>query len=361
MKKDQIEPGRLNGAAALLDDIIEKAVSIRASDIHLEPQEHNLKIRYRVDGILLNGITVHRCMIQPLITRLKVIVNLDIGESRLPQDGKTHLKILEHELDLRVSTLPTIFGEKAVIRILMKDQVMLSLDELGMEKEISGNFKNVILKSSGLILVTGPTGSGKTTTLYAALNRINSSEKNIVTIEDPVEYQIQNINQTQVNYKSGYSFERGLRSILRQDPDVIMIGEIRDRETARIALQASMTGHLVFSTLHTNSSVSAIDRLLDMGIEPYLIASSLMCVLAQRLLRKTCIKCKECSYSGYRGRVGVYELLLMNDNLKSLILRNANRDEIERTANAKGLLQAGLDLAASGVTTKEEVLRVICD
>lgn len=359
MKKKQPTEESRSGAAALIDDIIEKACQLRASDIHLEPTEHNLKVRYRVDGILQSGITVHRSMMPSAISRVKVMVNIDIGESRLPQDGKMNLNVDGSDIDLRVSTMPTVYGEKAVIRLLSRDNTSLSLESLGMDEAEYTKFLSSIKRPNGLILITGPTGGGKTTTLYAALNKLNSMEKNIVTIEDPVEYQLPNINQIQVNYKSGLTFAKGLRSILRQDPDIIMVGEIRDAETARIAVQAALTGHLVFSTLHTNSAAGAVERLIDMGIEPYLVSSSLICVVAQRLLRLSCPRCKECGFTGYKGRTGVYEILRIDEDVRSLILRNAGKKEIELKAGMRTIYEAGRDKVTQGLTTEEELRRVI--
>lgn len=349
------------GATALVNDLIEKAVELKASDMHLEPAEHNLKVRYRVDGLLQNGITIHKSMVPSLIARVKVMVSLDIGESRLPQDGKTHLNILDKDIDLRVSTIPTIFGEKVVLRLLDRGNLSISIEQLGMGSEDLAVFTKAISKPQGLILVTGPTGSGKTTTLYCALNKINSQEKNIITIEDPVEYQLQGINQIQVNYKTGLTFAKGLRSILRQDPDVIMVGEIRDSETAKIAIQAAMTGHLVFSTMHTNSSVAAVERLIDMGAEPYLVATSLTGVISQRLLRLSCPKCKECGFKGYRGRTGIYEIFCIDDEVREMIIKRADRKQIEKTAKIRSLLDVGLEKVNKGLTSKEELFRVVCE
>jgi len=325
-----------NGISALLDEILAKAIELQASDIHLEPREEFLRVRYRVDGLLQDGNPVHKSKQSALISRVKVLVNLDIAESRLPQDGRMDLKIGRHNLDLRISTLPTIHGEKVVIRLLDRKHAHLTLEELGMEKEDLEIYKTIISKKNGIILVTGPTGSGKTTTLYATLAQINSKEINIVTIEDPVEYQLPGINQIQINNKAGLTFARGLRSILRQDPDIIMLGEIRDLETAKIAVQAALTGHLVFSTLHTNDAPSAATRLLEMGIEKYLIEATIRGVVAQRLIRKS-------STHGYKGRSGIYEVM----------------PGISPSSGMKTLLEDGMSKVEQGITTREEVARVL--
>ncbi|MCX5749600.1 MAG: GspE/PulE family protein [Candidatus Saganbacteria bacterium] len=360
MKKEHPQQQNLNGATTLVNDLIEKAVGIGASDIHLEPTQHNLKVRFRVDGILQNAVTVHRSMISSVVSRVKIMVDLDIAETRLPQDGKTHLSMGGKEIDIRVSTIPVIFGEKTVLRLLDRNSILRTLDDLGMQEEDLHKYRKVINRPQGLVLVTGPTGSGKTTTLYASLNEINSPEKNIIAIEDPVEYQLPNINQTQVNYKTGYSFEKGLRSILRQDPDIVMVGEIRDEVTARIAVQAAMTGHLVFSTLHTNSAAGAIERLTDMGIENYLIASSLSCVIGQRLVRLSCPKCRECSFTGFKGRTGIYEIIFISDEIRNLISKKAERKSLEKAASLKNLFEAGIEKAKDGLTTEEEVQKSVC-
>ena len=350
------------GAVALITDVFEKAVKKRASDIHFEPQDNLLKIRYRIDGLLSEALTVHRSMVQSLIARIKVIVDLDIGENRLPQDGRSRLKIDGKDVDIRVSTLPTIFGEKAVVRLLDPQSTALSLEELGMDGDCLTRFLRLIKRPNGLILVTGPTGCGKTTTLYAALDKLNSCEKNITTIEDPVEYRLCGITQVHVNEKTGLTFSKGLRSILRQDPDIIMIGEIRDEETARIAVTASLTGHLVLATLHTRTACAAAQRLIDMGIEPYLAASALTAVLSQRLVRKKCPPCPGCSYSGYRGRTSIFELLEVDERTRGVILRSASPQEITTASGMRTMLENGLRKAAEGLTSKEEVLRVIeCD
>jgi len=321
---------------ALLDEIIAQAIYQNASDIHLEPHENYLKVRYRVDGLLQEGTSVPKIKQASLTSRLKVMVNLDIAESRQPQDGRTNLQINKTAFDVRVSTIPTIHGEKVVLRLLNRQHAALKIEELGMEKEDLIKYERMLKKRSGIILVTGPTGSGKTTTLYATLSYLNSKEINITTIEDPVEYQLTGINQIQINPKAGLTFARGLRSILRQDPDVIMVGEIRDLETAKIALQAALTGHLVFSTLHTNDAASTICRLIDIGIEKYLIESTIVGVIAQRLVRKK-------TSAGYKGRIGIYEVM----------------EGIQSNPEMSSLAQNGELKVKQGITTKEELARVL--
>jgi type II secretory ATPase GspE/PulE/Tfp pilus assembly ATPase PilB-like protein len=325
-----------NGISSLLDEIIQRAVELGASDIHLEPREEYLRVRYRVDGLLQDSAPVHKTKQAALLSRVKVLVNLDIAESRIPQDGRTNLKMKKEQLDLRISTIPTLHGEKAVIRLLNRSQAHLDLKDLGMEKEDFAVYLNIISKKTGLVLVTGPTGSGKTTTLYAALSRLNSREVNIITIEDPIEYQLPGINQIQVNIRAGLTFAGGLRSILRQDPDIIMVGEIRDLETARISIQAALTGHLVFSTLHTNDAPSAVTRLMEMGIEKYLVEATVLGVVAQRLVRKI-------GPNGYRGRTGIYEVM----------------PGVLPAKGRKTLLEDGLAKVKAGITLREEVARVV--
>ncbi|MBN1522509.1 MAG: Flp pilus assembly complex ATPase component TadA [Candidatus Aureabacteria bacterium] len=376
-----------------VNNMIEKAVRTKASDIHIEPGENSVRIRMRVDGILREVATPPRDYFAGIISRVKIMANMNIAEKRTPQDGRASVTVEGREIDLRISTIPTAFGENMVLRLLDKTQLILPLEKLGFTKTEEDFYKESIQKSNGLILVTGPTGSGKTTTLYSTLNRIKSIEKNIITIEDPIEYQLDIIRQMQVNPKVGITFSSGLRSILRQDPDIIMVGEIRDLETARIAIQASLTGHLVFSTLHTNDAAGAITRLIDMGIEPYLIASSLRSVLAQRLVRKLCPKCRQertltadeirllgaegslteesrvfvpqgcsdCSGTGYSGRIGIFELIVADSDIKSLILKQISSDVIKEASvrsGSKTLIQNGLDKIISGSTSVEEVLRV---
>ncbi|MCK5708144.1 MAG: Flp pilus assembly complex ATPase component TadA [Candidatus Aureabacteria bacterium] len=376
-----------------VNNIIEKAVKAKASDIHIEPGENIVRIRMRVDGILREAATPPRDYLAGIISRIKIMSNMNIAEKRIPQDGRCSVHSDGKEIDLRISTIPTAFGENMVLRLLDKSQLILPLEKLGFSQKEEEIYKEVINKSNGLVLVTGPTGSGKTTTLYSTLNRIKSIEKNIITIEDPIEYQIDIIRQMQVNSKVGISFSSGLRSILRQDPDIIMVGEIRDLETARISIQASLTGHLVFSTLHTNDASGAITRLIDMGIEPYLIASSLRAVLAQRLIRKICENCKKkrpitsdeirlmgakdiltekdsvfdpqgcstCGNTGYVGRIGLCEIIKIDKKLRSLILKSSSSDIIKESAEKDGmktLLMNGIDKIMNGTTSVEEVLRV---
>jgi type IV pilus assembly protein PilB len=322
--------------SSLLDEIMKKATELRASDIHLEPREDYLRVRYRVDGLLREEKPLHKSKQASLISRVKVLVNLDIAESRLPQDGRSNFKSGKEILDLRVSTIPTLHGEKVVLRLLDRGRAALGLADLGMAEKELETYQKMISKRCGLVLVTGPTGSGKTTTLYASLAALNSRETNIMTIEDPVEYQLPGINQIQVNNRSGLTFARGLRSILRQDPDIIMVGEIRDLETARTAIQAALTGHLVFSTLHTNDAASAATRLIDMGIDRYLVEASVIGVVAQRLVRKR-------SADGYQGRTGIYE-----------VMRGTSPAE-----DAVTLAQNGMLKVKQGITTKEEVARAV--
>ena len=375
----------------LVNMIIIQAVTEKASDIHIEPDEKVLRVRYRVDGILHEVPKPPKDLEAAIISRVKVLASMDIAERRKPQDGRIMMKMQGKDIDMRVSCFPTVYGENIVIRLLDKTSLLLGLSELGMRPEMHKAFDKIIRKPFGIMLVTGPTGSGKTTTLYAALNTINSEEKNIITIEDPVEYQISMIRQTQVNPKAELTFASGLRSILRQDPDVIMVGEIRDSETAEIATQAALTGHLVFSTLHTNDASGAITRLADMGIEPFLISDAVIGVLAQRLVRVICPKCKEklvptdatlkdlklkrsddlalyhgkgcakCKDTGYVGRVGIYELLIIDDELRKLIIAKAPADQIKAKAvelGMKTLYEDGIVKALEGITSVEEVLRV---
>jgi type IV pilus assembly protein PilB len=370
--------------------IITQAVHECASDIHIEPDMDVLRVRHRVDGILQEVTTAPKGLQGGVLSRVKIMADLDISERRVPQDGRIQMKVGERDIDLRVSTLPTIYGEKVVLRILDKRQGIVKLPDLGFAPETFEIVKRLVARPYGLFLVTGPTGSGKTTTLCAALNTINTMARNIVTIEDPVEYQLKIVNQVQVNAKAGVTFATGLRSILRQDPDVIMIGEIRDRETATIAIQAALTGHLVFSTLHTNDAPSAIARLIDIGVEPYLIASSLVGVVAQRLVRKICPTCRKpatvppdafkgivpetadgapakgagcsgCRHTGYSGRIGLFELLTVTDALRDLVINRAPASLLKNAALQGGyvpLRQAGMAKAACGITTLEEVYRV---
>jgi len=376
-----------------VNQILFQAIEKRATDIHLQSLENNLKVRYRIDGLLYDAFDFPRRFQAAIISRIKVISKLNIAERRLPQDGRTTIKFDGRELDIRISLMPTFFGENAVLRLLDKNTFLFGLEALGLSSENFRTFSHLIGSDHGIILLTGPTGSGKTTTLYAALDKINSPTKNIITLEDPVEYQLGGINQIQVNPKIGLSFANGLRSILRHDPDIMMVGEIRDLETAEMAIQASLTGHLVFSTLHTNDSASAITRLLDMGIEPYLISSSLLAVMAQRLVRVICKDCQEsylppgeglreiglkkadlgnrhllqgkgcktCLETGYRGRTGIFELLVVNDEIRRLIMEKKPAHLIKKSATASGmktLRDDGAKKILNGVTTVEEVLRV---
>lgn len=372
----------------LLNALLQQAAKERASDIHIEPYENELDVRIRVDGILHRALTPPKIIQEALISRIKVMASLDIAERRLPQDGRIRLLVGGRDIDIRVSIIPTSFGERAVLRLLYRSHGVVSLKEVGLAGTDGDRFEGFLQRTNGIILVTGPTGSGKTTTLYAALNRIHTEEKNIITVEDPVEYQLKGIGQIQVNPKIGLTFASGLRSILRQDPDVIMVGEIRDAETAEIAIQASLTGHLVLSTLHTNDAPSALTRLLDMGIEPFLVASSLIGVLAQRLVRVICPHCREeyhpterelkfitpdarilytgkgcdkCLGMGYIGRTAIFEILTVDEDIRHMITSHEDSQSIKKKAVSTGmktLRQDGIDKVLSGVTTLSEVLRV---
>jgi general secretion pathway protein E len=377
----------------LLNALLQQAVKERASDIHIEPYEKELDVRLRVDGILHRVLSPPKIIQDALISRVKIMANLDIAEKRLPQDGRIRLLIGGRDIDIRVSIIPTSFGERAVLRLLDRKQGLIGLWEVGLNKDNESRLEDLLKRTNGILLVTGPTGSGKTTTLYAALNRIHTEEKNIITVEDPVEYQLKGIGQIHVNPKIGLTFASGLRSILRQDPDVIMVGEIRDFETAEIAIQASLTGHLVLSTLHTNDAPSAITRLLDMGVEPFLVASSLMGILAQRLVRVICPYCKEsyepsdaersylpnsspiihhsllhkgkgcdrCKGKGYIGRTGIFELLIIDNEIRHMITGKIDSQSIKNVAISRGmktLMTDGIEKVLKGITTLEEVLRV---
>ena len=372
-----------------VNTLIDTALNRRASDIHIESQEEGQLIRFRVDGILQDYEIPPVTMQAAIISRTKLLAGLDIAERRIPQDGKISMRISGREVDLRVSTMPTIYGEGVVIRILEKGSIILDMSHLGMPPEVEKVFRRLITVANGIILVTGPTGSGKTTTLYCAMNQINSGSNKIITLEDPVEYQLHGINQIQVRPDIGLTFAKGLRSIVRQDPDVIMVGEIRDFDTAEIAVQSSLTGHLVFSTLHTNDAISAITRMVDIGVERFLIASSLRGIMAQRLVRSICPECREskglisehlgyvpdggdfemfigrgcknCSGTGYLGRVGIYELLPMSDKLSRGIARGVDQEDLEKIANTDGfktMFVDGLNKVKMGVTTLSEVVRV---
>jgi type IV pilus assembly protein PilB len=374
--------------------IIQQAIKDRASDIHIEPDRRGVRVRYRVDGVLHEVMQVPKYVHAPLISRIKIMGDMNIAERRLPQDGRIHVRNEGKDFDLRVSSLPTVFGEKVVMRILDQSSILIGLNKLGMFAEIQAELESVIVQPNGMILSTGPTGSGKTTTQYSVLNKINSVERNIITIEDPVEYQLRGLNQVHVNRKAGLTFANAMRFFVRQDPDIIMVGEIRDLETAETAIQAALTGHLVLSTLHTNDAPSAVTRLVDMGVEPFLIAASVIGVLAQRLARNICANCKEpykppadalrrvgfkmedmdsvvfyrgrgceqCRHSGYKGRLGIFELMLMNEEVEDLIVKRAPLSEVRNAALANGmktLKMDGFQKVVEGRTTVEEVMRVV--
>jgi len=362
----------------MLNALLTQAAKDGASDIHIEPYERSSAVRFRVDGTLREVVQPNKALHAALISRLKIMAELDIAEKRLPQDGRISLRIGGRAIDVRVSTLPGVHGERAVLRLLDKGEAKFSLQGLGMQGDTYTRFSGRIQQPHGIVLVTGPTGSGKTTTLYAALGQVDTSTTNVLTVEDPVEYELAGIGQTQVNAKIDLTFAKALRAILRQDPDVIMIGEIRDHETAQIAVQASLTGHLVLATLHTNDAPSAVTRLTDMGIEPFLLSSSLLGVLAQRLVRKLCNTCKRqgddgrwhpvgcdaCGHSGYKGRTGVYELMVVDDAVRALVHGRASESALIAAARAGGLRsmrEDGERLVATGVTSLEELLRVTRD
>jgi general secretion pathway protein E len=353
----------------LLNALLTQAAREGASDIHIEPYERHSSVRFRVDGTLREVVQPNRALHAALISRLKIMAELDISEKRLPQDGRISLRIGTRAVDVRVSTLPSAQGERAVLRLLDKSGARLNLEAVGMEGQTLQRFVQLIGQPHGIILVTGPTGSGKTTTLYAALSRLDAAHTNIMTVEDPIEYELAGIGQTQVNARIDLNFATALRAILRQDPDVIMIGEIRDFETAQIAIQASLTGHLVLATLHTNDAASAVTRLTDMGVEPFLLSSSLLGVLAQRLVRKWCLHCagkgcEHCGHTGYAGRTGVYELLVADDAIRDQIHRQSSEADIRAAAIAGGMRlmrDDGQRLVAAAITSPEEVLRVTRD
>jgi general secretion pathway protein E len=374
----------------LVNLLIARAAELRASDIHIEPFEDTLRVRYRIDGVLVNAEAPPKRLQAAVMSRIKLMARMNIAERRLPQDGRIRTEVAKGEIDIRVSTIPTIYGESVVMRLLDRSSVLPDLTELGFPAGMGARFDELIRKPHGIILVTGPTGSGKTTTLYASLRKINAVEKKIITIEDPVEYQLEGVTQIQVKPRIGLTFASGLRHIVRQDPDVILVGEIRDRETAEIAIHAALTGHLVLSTLHTNDAAGALTRLLDMGIESYLVSSTLLAVLAQRLVRRVCDDCKTpyapapevlrdlpaetrnlrlmrgagcptCNGSGYLGRLGIFELLLMEEGLQRLILSRGDAGSLRAEATRLGmttLWQDGCSKVAEGITTPEEVLRV---
>ena len=353
----------------MLNALLTQAARDGASDIHIEPYERHSSVRFRVDGTLREVVQPNRALHAALISRLKIMAELDIAEKRLPQDGRISLRIGTRAVDVRVSTLPNAHGERAVLRLLDKSGGKLTLAAVGMQGDTLTRFEGLIAQPHGIILVTGPTGSGKTTNLYAALGKLDASSANIMTVEDPIEYELPGVGQTQVNPKIDLDFAKALRAILRQDPDIIMIGEIRDFETAQIAIQASLTGHLVLATLHTNDAASAVTRLTDMGVEPFLLSSSLLGVLAQRLVRKLCLHCKgagcaECSHTGYSGRTGVFELLVTNEAIRALIHRQASEADIRNAAVAQGMTlmrEDGERLVATGITSREELVRVTRD
>ncbi|MCH7558285.1 MAG: type II secretion system ATPase GspE [Planctomycetes bacterium] len=378
----------------LVNDILFRALQLRASDIHVHPYESKIQIRYRIDGILYNTLSLNKNVLPLIISRIKVMAGMDIAERRLPQDGRCSVRLGQREVDLRISTVPTSYGERSVLRLLDKSTGLFGLNELGLLGDDLKKLDSLLTRSHGVIFVTGPTGSGKSTTLYACLNRINSAEKNVITIEDPIEYQLGGISQIQVASKKGMTFATSLRHVLRQDPDVIMIGEVRDIETARMAIQSSLTGHLVFSTLHTNDSAGAVSRLLDLGVEPYLVSSSLVAIIAQRLVRKVCPDCRKvaepsphelrelglgevtaqneaqffvgegcdrCFQTGYRGRTGIYEMMLISEDIRNLIYKRESTGTIKKFALDAGLQTLRMDGARkvlAGVTTISEVLRV---
>lgn len=398
-KDPQLSPADDVPASRMFDVIMMQAIRDRASDIHLEPEERALRVRFRIDGLLYEFLTLSKQLHPPLLSCIKILAEMDIAETRLPQDGNFNVKIEERSFEVRVSTFPTIYGENGVLRILDQNTALRKLEDLGFTDDMLARYKQLLQRPNGILLVTGPTGSGKTSTLYASLNLINSVEKNIITVEDPVEYRLGLIRQTQVNPKAGITFATGLRSILRQDPDVIMVGEIRDLETSEVAIQAALTGHLVLSTLHTNDAPEAVTRLLDIGVQSYLISSSVIGVLAQRLVRKLCPECKSpypvdpqgdpglvevlnkyspgwkapitlyrgkgcknCKQSGYWGRMGIFEFFQVDERMKRLIAEKAPTQQVRDTAKENlgmvSLREDGLYKVLKGMTTLEEVNRV---
>ena len=378
-------------AVRIFDQLLETGVSLRASDIHLDQTERQVSVRYRVDGLLRNERPLPKTLMNALVARIKIMAGLNVTETRLPQDGRISTTVLGKRVNLRVSTLPTVFGEKIVLRILDISNMFRKVEDIGLESDILADYRELIAQPSGLILLTGPTGSGKTSTLYGSINELNHPESNIITIEDPVEYQLEGINQVQVNTQIGLTFATGLRSVLRQDPNIIMVGEIRDKETAENSVRAALTGHLVFSTLHTNSAIEAIPRLLDMGVEPYLIVSALSGVVAQRLVKTICKDCADtrpatpvereiferrhqtidtitfgkgcdvCRHTGYRGRMAIHELIVITEDIRQLMMNQASIQEIKHHIQQQGirfLVDDGLIKVKAGKTTLEEVLRV---
>lgn len=396
---DESELDQLTGVTSdapivkLVNYIIQKAVTDRASDIHIEPQETDLRVRFRVDGVLHEVMRSPKSVQASIISRFKIMADMDIAESRKPQDGHCAVTVGGHGLDFRVSTLPTVYGERVVLRILRKDSILLRLSDLGFLPSSLERFEGSFRKPYGAILVTGPTGSGKSTSLYAAINVLNDPDKHILTAEDPVEYRLAGVNQCQTNARAGLTFARALRSFLRCSPDVILVGEIRDQETAKIAIESALTGHLVLSTLHTNDAAGAVTRLIEMGVEPFLVSSAVDCILAQRLARRLCpdckseytpkpqvlvdagfrednlpeviykgVGCRKCGQTGYRGRFGVHEVLLLSEEIGRLTVEEATADEIKRVAIAEGMLtlrEDGLEKVRMGITSIEEIVRVI--
>ncbi len=397
---EEVSPERLQHMAeeapvvSLANLVITQAITERASDIHVEPQANRVRVRYRIDGVLREALDLPKEIQPSLISRFKIVAGMDIAEKRLPQDGRFSLTLEAKTYDFRVSTYPSVFGEKVVMRILDKSSILRGLDKLGMLPQTLERFERIIRQPWGIILVTGPTGSGKSTTLYSVLNRLNTGEQHIITLEDPVEYELPGVVQAQVNYKAGFTFAEGLRSILRQDPDIIMVGEIRDRETALLATEAALTGHLVLSTLHTNDAPGAVTRLIDMGIEPFLIASTVIGVLAQRLVRVICPYCKEpyevpsdvlksidigrfdekvrtfyrgkgcekCRKTGYIGRTGIFEFMVVDDEIRELVLKRAPAHIIREAAikgGMKTLKEDAFEKVVLGITTWEELIRVV--
>ena len=374
----------------LVDSVIAQGIKERATDVHIEVDESVGRVRYRIDGVLQTAFILPKKIYRAVVSRIKIMSSLDITESRIPQDGSFRFNFNTQEIDVRVSTMPIFYGESVVMRILQKPRFLMQLSDLGFWGDNLETFRRLVQKPYGMLVITGPTGSGKSTTLYAALKTLNSLEKNIITLEDPVEYQIPVTKQSPIHDKAGYTFAKGLRSILRHDPDIILLGEMRDEETAEMAFRASMTGHLVFTTLHANTASAAVARLLDMNIEPFVVSSSLLAVVAQRLARRICSKCKEsytpseeelsyypqlkelknpvfykgkgcesCKHSGYKGRVGIYELLEVNEEVTQLIIKKALSAEIEKAAKMKNMLGDGIEKVLEGVTTFDELKRVL--
>jgi type IV pilus assembly protein PilB len=374
----------------LVDSLVAQGIKERATDIHIEADESVGRVRYRIDGILQTAFILPKKIYRAVVSRIKIMSSLDITESRIPQDGSFRFTYNTQEIDVRVSTMPIFHGESVVMRILQKPRFLMSLADLGYWGENLERFKKMVQKPYGMIVITGPTGSGKSTTLYAALKTLNALEKNIITLEDPIEYQIPMTKQSPIHAKAGYTFAKGLRSILRHDPDIILLGEMRDEETAEMAFRASMTGHLVFTTLHANTASAAVARLLDMKVEPFVVASSILAVIAQRLARKICSKCKEsytpseeelsyyeqlkklqkqvfyrgkgcerCKHTGYKGRIGIFEVLEVNEEVNQLILKKGISSDIEKAAKMKNMLDDGIEKVVKGVTTIDEIRRVI--